>query len=211
MERRVGRCLCGELAFAASGDLAPVINCHCGFCRRVHGAVHDGRLSPASKPGHHRARCGSSPGRAISRLPTNSSGLSSIKALNRTWNSAVRLTAVLFWRPTSLARRSPAALFHSGRRRSVLGGCGEETPETHSEPIRGAGDGLQNAHREPARRRPTSRLQRTINSCAQLTLAAVGRHTLSAGSGPGQPRGWPLNADPIGGNANAPTSQTSDN
>ena len=38
MERRTGRCLCGDLAYAASGDLAPVINCHCGFCRRVHGA-----------------------------------------------------------------------------------------------------------------------------------------------------------------------------
>ncbi len=38
MERRTGRCLCGDLAYAVSGDLAPVINCHCGFCRRVHGA-----------------------------------------------------------------------------------------------------------------------------------------------------------------------------
>ena len=39
MRRLTGRCLCGELAYAASGDLAPVLNCHCSFCRRVHGAA----------------------------------------------------------------------------------------------------------------------------------------------------------------------------
>jgi hypothetical protein len=38
MERRTGRCLCGDVQYAASGVLAPVIHCHCGFCRRVHGA-----------------------------------------------------------------------------------------------------------------------------------------------------------------------------
>ena len=38
MDRRTGHCLCGDVAYAASGVLAPVVNCHCGFCRRVHGA-----------------------------------------------------------------------------------------------------------------------------------------------------------------------------
>lgn len=38
MARRTGRCLCGDLAYAASADLAPVVHCHCGFCRRAHGA-----------------------------------------------------------------------------------------------------------------------------------------------------------------------------
>lgn len=38
METRTGRCLCGDLTYEASGVLAPVINCHCTFCRRVHGA-----------------------------------------------------------------------------------------------------------------------------------------------------------------------------
>lgn len=39
MERRTGRCLCGDLAYAVTADLAPVVHCHCGFCRRVHGAA----------------------------------------------------------------------------------------------------------------------------------------------------------------------------
>ncbi len=36
---RTGRCLCGQLQYEVSGDLAPVVNCHCSFCRRVHGAA----------------------------------------------------------------------------------------------------------------------------------------------------------------------------
>ncbi len=68
----------------------------------------------ASRLGHHRERCGSSQGRAISRSPTNSSGLPSNKALNRTWNSAVKMAAVPFWHRPSLARPTPAALFHAG-------------------------------------------------------------------------------------------------
>jgi hypothetical protein len=36
---RTGHCLCGKLRYEVSGDLAPVINCHCHFCRRVHGAA----------------------------------------------------------------------------------------------------------------------------------------------------------------------------
>ncbi len=36
------------------------------------------------------------------------------QALNRTWNRAVRMTAVTFWNQPSQARPSPAALFHAG-------------------------------------------------------------------------------------------------
>lgn len=36
------------------------------------------------------------------------------KALNRTWNSAVQITAVPFWHQPSKIRRRSAALFHAG-------------------------------------------------------------------------------------------------
>ncbi len=33
-----GRCRCGSLRYRLTGPLGPVANCHCGFCRRIHGA-----------------------------------------------------------------------------------------------------------------------------------------------------------------------------
>jgi hypothetical protein len=33
-----GGCRCGALRYTFEGDLGPVANCHCAFCRRVHGA-----------------------------------------------------------------------------------------------------------------------------------------------------------------------------
>ena len=36
---REGTCLCGHLRYTVVGELAPVFNCHCHFCRRVHGAA----------------------------------------------------------------------------------------------------------------------------------------------------------------------------
>jgi hypothetical protein len=33
-----GGCHCGALRFAVDGDLGPCVNCHCAFCRRIHGA-----------------------------------------------------------------------------------------------------------------------------------------------------------------------------
>ena len=35
----VGSCLCGALRYEVAGPLGPVANCHCAFCRRVHGAA----------------------------------------------------------------------------------------------------------------------------------------------------------------------------
>ena len=33
-----GGCRCGALRYQVDGDLGPVANCHCAFCRRIHGA-----------------------------------------------------------------------------------------------------------------------------------------------------------------------------
>src|SRR4051794_29032619 len=32
-----GGCLCGGVRYEVSGPLRPVVNCHCGQCRRTHG------------------------------------------------------------------------------------------------------------------------------------------------------------------------------
>lgn len=34
-----GNCRCGERKYSVSHDFGPVVNCHCAFCRRVHGAA----------------------------------------------------------------------------------------------------------------------------------------------------------------------------
>ena len=34
-----GSCQCGCLQYEVEGSLGPVANCHCSFCRRVHGAA----------------------------------------------------------------------------------------------------------------------------------------------------------------------------
>jgi len=34
-----GNCLCGILRYEVTGSLGPVANCHCAFCRRVHGCA----------------------------------------------------------------------------------------------------------------------------------------------------------------------------
>ena len=32
-----GVCLCGAVAFEVTGPLKPVVNCHCGQCRKMTG------------------------------------------------------------------------------------------------------------------------------------------------------------------------------
>ena len=34
-----GGCRCGHLRYRLTGPFGPVANCHCAFCRRVHGAA----------------------------------------------------------------------------------------------------------------------------------------------------------------------------
>jgi hypothetical protein len=36
---RTGRCLCGKVRYELDGELPPLVNCHCQFCRRAHGAA----------------------------------------------------------------------------------------------------------------------------------------------------------------------------
>jgi hypothetical protein len=34
-----GRCLCGHVRYELEGQLGPLVNCHCQYCRRAHGAA----------------------------------------------------------------------------------------------------------------------------------------------------------------------------
>jgi hypothetical protein len=34
-----GSCLCGSIKYELESDLKAVVNCHCGFCSKAHGAV----------------------------------------------------------------------------------------------------------------------------------------------------------------------------
>jgi len=34
-----GRCLCGDVRYSIEGGIGPLLNCHCRFCRRAHGAA----------------------------------------------------------------------------------------------------------------------------------------------------------------------------
>jgi hypothetical protein len=45
LELHLGGCLCGAVRYEIRGALRPVINCHCGQCRRFHG--HYGAYSGA--------------------------------------------------------------------------------------------------------------------------------------------------------------------
>jgi len=34
-----GSCLCGGVRYELAGEVGPLVNCHCRFCRRAHGAA----------------------------------------------------------------------------------------------------------------------------------------------------------------------------
>jgi len=36
---RSGGCSCGRVQYRLEGDIGPLVNCHCQFCRRAHGAA----------------------------------------------------------------------------------------------------------------------------------------------------------------------------
>ena len=36
---RTGRCYCGVVRYRLEGNLGPLVNCHCRYCRRAHGAA----------------------------------------------------------------------------------------------------------------------------------------------------------------------------
>jgi len=36
---RTGRCLCGGIRYELDSEIMALVNCHCQFCRRAHGAA----------------------------------------------------------------------------------------------------------------------------------------------------------------------------
>lgn len=36
---RTGRCYCGVVRYEVLGELGPLVNCHCQYCRRAHGSA----------------------------------------------------------------------------------------------------------------------------------------------------------------------------
>jgi len=38
-QAQMGGCLCGALRYELTGPFGPIWNCHCAFCRRIHGAA----------------------------------------------------------------------------------------------------------------------------------------------------------------------------
>lgn len=49
MEKFTGRCLCEKIVYEITGELGPIVNCHCSKCRRWHGAAFRTRASVPSK------------------------------------------------------------------------------------------------------------------------------------------------------------------
>lgn len=39
MKKLTGKCLCEKIAYEITGELGPIVNCHCSKCRRWHNAA----------------------------------------------------------------------------------------------------------------------------------------------------------------------------
>lgn len=39
MDKIHGSCLCGQVRYQISGPVAEIVHCHCGTCRKAHGAA----------------------------------------------------------------------------------------------------------------------------------------------------------------------------
>lgn len=63
-----GRCLCGRIRYEITGELGPLVNCHCQYCRRAHGAAFS---TVAAVP---RDQLRFSAGEALIRAHGNASG-----------------------------------------------------------------------------------------------------------------------------------------
>lgn len=44
-----GKCLCGEVEFAVSGDLPNIYQCHCSLCRKATGSISNSALIVSSE------------------------------------------------------------------------------------------------------------------------------------------------------------------
>jgi hypothetical protein len=49
MKKLTGKCLCGVIKYEITGNLGPIVNCHCSKCRRWHGAAFRTRAAVKSK------------------------------------------------------------------------------------------------------------------------------------------------------------------
>ena len=47
-----GQCMCGKISYRITGELGPVVNCHCLNCRRWHNAAFRTRTAVQSKDFH---------------------------------------------------------------------------------------------------------------------------------------------------------------
>ncbi|MCX7645572.1 MAG: GFA family protein, partial [Rhodobacteraceae bacterium] len=93
MSTHRGSCLCGAVAFAATGPLRPVIACHCSQCRRTSGHVWAATAVPLERFGLLRE-----------------DGLAWFRSSARARRGFCRRCgASLFWEPSDEARISIAA------------------------------------------------------------------------------------------------------
>lgn len=106
---RTGRCLCGHVRYELAGELPPLVNCHCQFCRRAQGnrAVLAGAPSESALPRTARA------GGVLLRGTLRARGGRVARRKRKTWQMAlavaIMLAAILAYL-TTLDESDPRAL-----------------------------------------------------------------------------------------------------